>query len=195
MKKFLVAALLAGGIATPAIAQDEAAPNTGLRVEGIVGYDTADLDDGGEGDGVVYGGVVGYDFQVGKFAAGVEAEYSDSDIDSCVSDIVVIGDQTCAESKRDLYIGGRLGVASLSSTSLLYVKAGYTNLKVGVDYDAPGGDADDFSINDELDGVRVGAGVQVGLSRQFYVKGEYRYSNYEQDFDKHQFVGGVGVRF
>lgn len=194
MKKFLVAALLAGGIATPALAQEEAdAPNTGLRVEGIVGYDTADLDDA-EGDGVVYGAAVGYDFQVGKFAAGIEAEYSDSDIDDCASGVIVVGDSFCAESKRDLYVGGRLGIASLSSTSLLYVKAGYTNLKVGVDYDTTGS-ADDFSINDELDGVRVGGGVQVGLGRQFYVKGEYRYSNYEQDFDKHQFVGGVGVRF
>ena len=46
MRKLIFAALLAGTAATPALAQD--APDlSGFRVEGIVGYDRADVEDRG----------------------------------------------------------------------------------------------------------------------------------------------------
>src|SRR5687767_1191794 len=90
MRKVLVAALLAGSFATPALAQ-EATSFTGPRVEGIVGYDvlkSGESDDDGvdtssnDGDesieGVGYGVGVGYDFDLGSVVAGVEAEYTDS---------------------------------------------------------------------------------------------------------------------
>ena len=48
MRKYLLAALLAGSVATPALAQDNA-PFSGIRVEGIVGYDTTDVEDEGAG--------------------------------------------------------------------------------------------------------------------------------------------------
>ena len=72
MRKYLLAALLAGTFATPAMAQDTA-PFSGVRVEGIVGYDTTDVE--GEGsDGVTYGAQVGYDLQSGGALVGIEAE-------------------------------------------------------------------------------------------------------------------------
>jgi len=52
-----------------------------------------------------------------------------------------------------------------------------------------------------LDGFRVGAGLEYNISPTTYVKGEYRYSHYgdvdgyDIDLDRHQLVGGVGIRF
>src|SRR4028119_1736845 len=90
MRKFILASLLAGTLAAPAFAQ-EASPFTGLRVEGIGGYDilkSGNRDDDGtdtsedEGDesleGALYGVGVGFDFDLGGVVAGVEGEFSES---------------------------------------------------------------------------------------------------------------------
>lgn len=193
MRKYLLAALLAGTVATPALAQ-ETSPFAGLRVEGIVGYDTTDVE--GEGsDGVLYGAQVGYDFQSGGAVFGVEAEASDSTVDECVNDAVVVGDTLCADLGRDLYVGGRVG-AALGRNMLVYGKAGYTNGRVSLDYeDGTAGTANDFEVGENLDGVRVGAGLEFALGPNSYAKTEYRYSNYEQGFDRHQVVAGFGFRF
>lgn len=197
MRNYLLAVLLAGtgagAFAVPAAAQ-ETAPFTGVRVEGIVGYDTADVE--GEGsDGVVYGAQVGYDFQSGGAVFGVEGEVSDSTVDECVSGVLVTGDTFCAEAGRDLYIGGRVG-AVVSPNVLVYGKVGYTNARFALDYeDGTAATAPDFSVSENLDGVRVGAGLEFAIGPNSYAKTEYRYSNYEQGFDRHQVVAGFGFRF
>ena len=197
MRNYLLAALLAGtgaGVfAVPAAAQ-EAAPFSGVRVEGIVGYDTADVE--GEGsDGVVYGAQVGYDFQSGGAVFGVEGEVSDSTVDECVGGVLVTGDTLCAEAGRDLYVGGRVG-AAISPNVLVYGKAGYTNARFALDYeDGTAATAADFSESENLDGVRAGAGLEFAIGPNSYAKTEYRYSNYEQGFDRHQVVAGFGFRF
>jgi outer membrane immunogenic protein len=60
--------------------------------------------------------------------------------------------------------------------------AGYSNLGI-----------DDSDI--DLDGVRVGAGVEVALTDRVFSQIEYRYTNYELDAEAHQFVLGIGYRF
>jgi outer membrane immunogenic protein len=63
----------------------------------------------------------------------------------------------------------------------------------------------------DLDGWRVGAGVEKAFGKNTYGKLEYRYSNYSNgrltfangattsnfdvDTDKHQIVAGFGIRF
>jgi outer membrane immunogenic protein len=196
MRKSLLAAVLAGTTfiaATPAAAQ-EAAPFTGVRVEGIVGYDAADVE-GENSDGVLYGAQVGYDFQIGGVVLGIEGEASDSTVDECVSNVDLIGDRLCVDARRDLYAGGRIG-AAVSPSVLVYGKAGYTNARVSLDYeDGTAGTAADFSEGENLDGVRVGAGIQLAIGSNSYVKTEYRYSNYEQNIERHQVVAGFGFRF
>jgi outer membrane immunogenic protein len=192
MKKFLIAALTAGAFATPALAQD-AAPFTGFRLEGLVGWDNLKGNGGGR-DGIAYGAAAGYDFQLGSAVAGVEAEYLDSDTKGCEAGFLVAGDSICANGKRDLNVGGRLGFAAAPST-LLYAKAGYTNAKVGVNYTDPATPANNFRVSDELDGIRVGAGVEQKLGTNLYAKAEYRYSNYESGIERHQVLGGLGFRF
>ena len=191
MRKYLVVALLAATAATPAFAQDRA-PFTGPRAEAILGYETTDVEDENSG-GLVYGGALGYDFQLGGAVAGIEAELTDSTVDECVAGVDVTGDELCAQLGRDVSVGGRIG-AVLGSSTLLYATAGYVNGRVNVQYDAPG-TADDFDDGVNLDGVRVGAGVEFALSGNAYAKTEYRYSNYEAGSDKHQLVAGIGFRF
>jgi outer membrane immunogenic protein len=196
MRKLILAALLAGTVATPALAQETGDGRfTGVRVEGIVGYDTT-KDDGEGRDGAVYGVGVGYDIQAGNVVFGVGAEASKSTIDECVTGAVVTGDELCVEAGRELTVGGRVGFLA-GSNALLYGHAGYTNARIDVDYTAPNGTTnpalEDESTN--LDGVRVGGGLELGIGRNAFAKAEYRYSNYEQGFDRHQVVGGFGLRF
>ena len=197
MQKYFLAALLAGTLATPALAQGGAvagAPFTGFRLEGIVGGDRVQSD-GDHEDGVVYGVGVGYDMQMGSGAVvGIEAEATDSSADVCAEDVTVTGDRLCVGAKRDLYVGGRLG-AAVGTSTLVYGKAGYTNARFGFDYDDGGNGSNDFGDGRNLDGVRVGAGIETALGTNSFVKAEYRYSNYEEGVEKHQVVGGFGFRF
>ena len=190
MRKYVFAALLAGTIAVPAMAQ-EAAPFTGPRLEGIVGYESAGTEDVDDSDGVVYGAGLGYDFQLGNMVAGIEGEYSDSTVDECVDGVVIAGDELCAQGGRDLYVGGRIG-SVVGSNTLLYAKAGYTNARLETEYDDG---VNEVETGDNLDGVRLGAGVEHAIGPNSFVKAEYRYSNYEQGFEKHQGVVGFGFRF
>ncbi len=194
MRTLVLAALLGTVAATPAMAQD-AAPFTGPRVEALVGWDHNKVEDAGNKDGVTYGIGAGYDLGAGSVRFGIDAEFTDSNVDKCENNAVLAGDRLCASAKRDLYAGARVGTV-IGDSTLLYAKAGYTNARYGVDYRAaalPG--AGDFSESRNLDGVRVGAGVERMLGSKAFIKAEYRYSNYEQGFEKHQLLSGVGLRF
>ena len=192
MKKIIIAALAASALAAPALAQD-AAPFTGPRVEALVGYDNV-KGDGGHRNGVTYGVGAGYDFQLGGAVLGVEGEATDSSAKGCETNFVTATDRICANAKRDLYVGGRVGFAVAPST-LLYAKAGYTNARFKVNYTDTATPANNTSAATNLDGVRVGAGVEQKLGTNLYAKAEYRYSNYEQGVDRHQVVAGFGFRF
>ncbi|HZF44456.1 MAG TPA: porin family protein [Sphingomonadaceae bacterium] len=199
MRKFIVAALLAGTIATPALAQDAApvvATGTGPRIEILGGYD-APKD--GLKNGFTYGVGAGFDFQVGNATAGVEAEYMDTNVERCTNSVVTPSDELCAGLGRDLYVGGRFGVASFAGSSV-YVKGGYTNQRVRAELDNTGVTGADNEAGQNLDGARIGVGAEfaiptLGFGSAAFVKTEYRYSNYEQGFEKHTGVVGVGFRF
>lgn len=196
MRNIIIAALLAGMAATPAFAQDdgsmEAGPLTGLRAAAIVGYDRQQVE-GGSTDGVVYGGTIGYDYQRGNVIAGVEVEATDTTAGGCQSDVLTSGDELCASFKRDLYAGFRIGTA-FGTGGLAYVKAGYSNQRIGASVDLNDGD-DRVSGSTNLDGIRAGAGAEFAFGTNLFVRGEYRYSNYDSEFEKHQGIIGVGVRF
>jgi outer membrane immunogenic protein len=194
MRKYIVAALFAAGLATPAFAQDTGATFSGVRVEGLGGYESAKVE-GDSADGIVYGGAVGFDIQSGTMVFGVEGEFTDTNIDECVKGVTIATDTLCAEFGRDLFAGGRIG-AVIGGSTLAYVKGGYTNARVALDYeDGTAGTTADFKLGENLDGVRVGAGLEFAIGANTYAKAEYRYSNYEQGFEKHQGLVGFGFRF
>ncbi len=200
MRKLILAALATTAFAAPALAQTAGAPFTGLRIEGIVGYDA--LKDGHDqdsssSDGVVYGGVVGYDVQVNNLIVGGEGELTGSTSDTRTNDLVVAGDRLRVSAGRDLYAGGRVGFV-LNPSTMAYAKGGYTNARVDARYYAGNTRTSDHV---DLDGFRLGAGLEHQIGANTFVKGEYRYSHYGRaddfdiDADRHQIVAGVGMRF
>lgn len=194
MRNTFAAVLLAAATAAPAFAQEGAPlPFAGGHVEAIGGVDRVRANGSGE-TGVTYGVAGGYDVQTQSGTVfGVEGEFAGSSADGCVRGTLVPADRLCANAKRDLYAGGRIGFTS--GSTLIYAKAGYTNFRIGASYeDGTAATASDFSINSNLDGVRVGGGLEKNLGN-ISLKAEYRYSNYQDGVTRHQGVIGAGVRF
>jgi len=187
----LAAAVAAGAIAAPAAAR-EPGSFTGVRVEGLAGWDRPQTG-GDHADGVAYGVGLGYDFQAGGAVVGLEGEASDSTARECVTGFAIAGDRLCTRTGRDLYAGGRVG-AVIGEGTLLYAKAGYTNARAETRYTAAAAGAV-TKAGQNLDGLRVGAGIERAVGRNAFLKAEYRYSNYEAGVERHQVVGGFGFRF
>lgn len=171
MRMFYAAALLAAASATPAFAQDARPAFSGGHIEAIGGFDSVSA--GGDSEsGIAFGIAGGYDVRSGGAVFGVELEAAESTVEDAG-----------VEASRDLYAGGRIG-GVVSETVLLYGKAGYTNARASV-----GGTGVNF------DGIRAGAGIEWLAGRNFSIRGEYRYSNYEQGLSRNQGVIGLGFRF
>jgi outer membrane immunogenic protein len=171
MRISLIAATAAALVATPAFAQDAQPVFSGPHIEAIGGYDS--ISGGGDSEsGIAFGIAGGYDFRAGGAVIGVEVEAADSSI----SDSGV-------RASRDLYAGARVG-AVVGGRGLVYVKAGYTNARASF-----GGTGVNF------DGIRGGAGLEWMLTGNLSIRGEYRYSNYEDGLSRNQGIVGLGVRF
>jgi outer membrane immunogenic protein len=200
--------------AAPAMAQDTP---SGFRAGVVGGLDivrpgsTEDSDVDGDDqsiEGLQYGIEAGYDIPLGGVVLGVEAELSDSTgktrTETTDPNFFGYGE---VGTGRDIYVGARLGVP-VGTGTLLYAKGGYTNARLNVVAD---NGTDTLDENFELDGWRLGAGVEKSIGTNTYAKVEYRYSNYtdadfqfangattdtfEVDTDRHQIVAGVGFRF
>jgi outer membrane immunogenic protein len=191
LKSCLAAAFVLAGVASPAFAQEaepaaaEPAQFTGFKLEGLAGYD----------EGFVYGVGAGYDLQLGNLVLGAEGEVSDSTDRECLDSAFAPGDRFCSSSGRNLYVGGRIGF-TVAPRTLLYGKIGYTNQRVKADYTAGTPAAlESFTASGKLDGIRLGAGLEQKLGGKAFVKGEYRYSDYENGSRRHDGVVGVGLRF
>jgi len=194
MRKLLIAGLLAGPLSTAAFAQDSSPPAGGFHIEGLGGYDSARIEDDKDG-GVLYGVGAGYDFRVGRALLGIQGEASESTNDGCVFGLAAPGDSLCARAGRELFIGGRAGFMA-GRRILLYGTAGYTNARFRIDYAAgTAAGTNNFSVAQNLDGVRVGAGAEFGIGSRAFLRTELRYSNFEQGSDRGQAVAGFGFRF
>ena len=219
MKKGLALILAAGGLgmAAPAMAQDSGF--SGPWVAGVAGYDInkagSSQDDGvnapqdANAEGMVYGGAVGYDLDMGTMVIGAEAELTDSNADSTYGDPYTTFGLGTVDAGRDLYVGARAGFKATPST-LVYAQAGYTNAR----FNYQGSDGSTiYATNIDTDGYRLGAGVEQKFGGNAFAKLEYRYSNYQEgevdfeatnvvdsdrfdiDTDRHQVMASVGIRF
>lgn len=196
MRRFTLAALLAAplavaAVAAPAAAQDGAAPFTGVHVDGLAGWDN--IQNHGHSNDFMYGVGAGYDVALGNgIRVGIDGEVADSNNKSCFGSKTVADPRFCAKAGRDLYVGGRVGTV-VGGKTLLYAKAGYTNAQAKLTSDD--GTARTTLGKTNLDGIRVGAGAEYAVGSNAYVKTEYRYSNYQDGFSRHQVVAGFGLRF
>jgi len=195
MKNVLIT-LMAGAAFAATATPAAAAATKGFRVEAVAGWDhgSLDLNDFGiddelNSDGIVFGLGAGYDFAVGTGnSLGIDVEATES-----TGDVEITDGTDSAEISigRDLYVGGRFTFAAGSNANV-YLKAGYTNARIRAAVDDGTGVISDAA---NADGIRGGIGVQVGVGGNAYVGGEYRYSNYEADFSRHQAVATLGFRF
>ena len=212
-----LAASTAAIAAVPVAAQDNSA-FTGPYVEVLGGYDIArpgsstDIDNADDVDQTIddfaYGVGAGFDMAMGGAVVGVEGEWVKSEA-STEYDTTGFTDFGVGNvnAGRDLYLGLRGGVLATPST-LVYAKGGYTNAKMNV---LATDNTTDVDTDVNLDGWRVGAGVEQAVNENLFIKAEYRYSNYEKgefeapsglesdrfnvDLDRHQIMVGVGARF
>jgi outer membrane immunogenic protein len=129
----------------------------------------ADLN-GVSGTGVIGTVEVGYDRQFGNIVAGVFFNY---DFGDDVSSSLRIEDLNVNAKQTDSWTaGGRLGYL-VNPGTLAYVLGGYTQstFELGI----PGfGSADDTFA-----GWTVGGGLETRLSGNWYLKGEYRFTEFD----------------
>ncbi len=133
--------------------------------------------------GARIGGNIGFadDDVIGDeaFTYGVEAGY-DFDLGSAVVGISAEL-QDSSDSGRDISVVARAG-GKAADNVLIYALGGYSNLRI---------------LGVELDGFRIGGGVEVAVGPNAFVKFEHRYTNYDAggNDDVHQNLIGAGFRF
>lgn len=174
----------------PALADDF----TGPRIEARAGWDHArPATKDPKANGFAYGIAAGYDFAVSKsLILGAEVGVDLFDNDSRL----VAGNVTHeASAKCDIEVAARIG-HQVGKNFLVYAKAGYSNARFE-DVLTVGGTAGTARtvVAENLDGIRVGGGIEARIRDGLYAKTEYRYTNYEQDVSRHQVMVGVGYRF
>jgi outer membrane immunogenic protein len=188
--KFLLASVAMFAAATPAMAQEatEAFPG-GARIEAraVLDHVKFSVDDLGSVSrtGFGYGVEAGYD---GTFSGVVVGAYAG--IEGSTTKLCDSGD--CVKSGRNITVGVRAG--GVVGKGLLYVKGGYSNGRLTVE---------DTDLGANADGFHLGAGYEVNVSANTYVKAEYVYTKYsvgdtlgsDVDLQRHQGVVGVGFRF
>ena len=195
MRILAVSALLLASVASPAFAQESQdtqseRPFNGLYVGAVVGADSSS-DGVDSAIGAIGGVTVGYDMNIGNAVVGLEGEATMSSARQCENDTLVAGDELCSKPGRDLYAGVRIGLVD-KGTTLIYLKGGYTNAEARSEYT---GGAADVTTTETLDGVRAGLGVESMLGSNLSIRGEVRYSNYEQGIERYQGVMGLNFRF
>lgn len=111
------------------------------------------------------------------FAYGAEVGY-DWNMNGVVLGVSAeIGDTD--ETGRELGATARIG-GVVGKKLLVYGLGGYSNLN---------------AVGFNFEGYQVGAGVELALGKQAFVKAEHRYANYDSGLEFHQNLIGVGMRF
>jgi outer membrane immunogenic protein len=205
MKLINAAALLAASCwGGQALAQPSAA-----RVELLTGYDLLVSPDIYEGDddvipdklpGLRLGATVGYDMAVTtRLTIGLEAGIGTTVADGVSSRFQRQLIELDAGLDWDLSVRGAFRVRP---TTNLFLKAGYARSSSSARYSERVADTTEVTeYEGKASGIRLGAGLEQELRSGFYVKGEYRWTRYDDGIeyqsrtDRHQLLVGIGKRF
>lgn len=184
----------ASAAATPALAQ-ETSEFTGARAEATIGFDQIRFDLATATDGrekqadLGYGVAIGYDVAVApRLIAGIDVGLNLADTGYSYGDAT---DGGALRKRREITLAGRIGTP-ITPNALLYGKVGYANLQLRQDETVAGVTN---SARNNLDGVLLGAGVEVKLLPNAYWKSEYRYTDYARGVVSNNVTTGVGIRF
>jgi outer membrane immunogenic protein len=195
-----IASALLGGVAlvavgaAPSLAQS---PFDGAYVGAFTGYTDnnasaasgavrADIDS----DGWLYGAYAGYGKTFDQFYFGAEAEIGSASLSGNAG--TVAGLPTKLDANESWGLSARAGYL-LNDSTLLYARAGWqrTNYDVTV-----GTGATQVKASDNLDGYRLGGGLEYAVTDNVLVRTEYNYVNYDNtNFRENQVRVGVAYRF
>jgi outer membrane immunogenic protein len=136
---------------------------------GVIG-NFATIDFGGEGAiGTVQ---IGYDRTFGdRFLIGAFLDYDFSDVKTDVD--IIVGNSVTLEHSWSL--GIRLGYL-VNPDTLVYGLLAYTQAEFDTDGILLG-----FTDFDDFDGITVGGGLETRLHGNWYLKGEYRYTEFDDE--------------
>ncbi|MEI6484910.1 MAG: outer membrane beta-barrel protein [Sphingomonadales bacterium] len=199
MSRITLALLAAAAIAGPAMAQT--APDTsrnfnGAFVGGQLGWqqDRQSLTDlasppntlRAKGSGLLYGGQIGYDFNLGGAVIGIETSLTGRTGSNSFPTFDL-------EPGRTVNVTGRAGVL-VTPEGLLYARGGYSNARFSI----PNGP------RENRDGYTIGAGYEQKLTQNISARIEYNYSDYGNDtlpgngslnYHRHAVTTGLNFRF
>ncbi|RDJ25286.1 porin family protein [Bosea caraganae] len=173
---------------------------TGFYIGANAGYAWGQVDSSALGtlnsfddpDGFVGGGQVGYNYQIGQWVLGVEADFQGADLKATASD-PFFGLRASNELNWFGTVRGRVGYAF--DRFLPYVTGGFAYGNVKNKISGPG-----FSVSDDNTqyGWTLGGGLEYAFTNNLTVKAEYLYV----DLDKESivvpggtFTGSVGTKF
>ena len=149
----------------------------GVRAEAVGGYDQTDSAPGrGAQDGALYGVRLGYDRDLGGFVLGAEGDY-------LLSDAASTDGAFSSEAQPYWSLALRAGLP-LGDRVLAFARGGLGSARI----DTSLGEADGT-------GFAVGGGLEARLGARFFLRGEYRYSDYGDRLRGQQYSAGLGWRF
>lgn len=200
MSRIGFALLTAAAIAAPAMAQSADTTNfNGAYIGGQLGWqqDRQSLTTSSvppttvraKGDGLAYGGQLGYDFNLGSAVVGIETSLTGRTGTNRFPTFDL-------EPGRTINVTARAGFL-VSPDGLLYARGGYSNARFAIT-NGP---------SENRDGYTVGAGYEHMLSRNVSARLEYNYGDYGNDvlpgaggpstlnYHRHAVMTGVNFRF
>lgn len=194
-----IASALLGGVAlvavgaAPSLAQS---PFDGAYVGVFTGYTnddasaksgtaTADFD----ADGWLYGAYAGYGQTFGKIYLGGEAEIGSADLSGSGT---VAGLRSKLDANESWGLSARAGYL-VNNDVLLYGRAGWQRSNYDV---TVGTGTSKIKVGDNVDGYRLGTGVEYAVTDNVLARLEYNYTNYDDtNFKQNQIRVGVAYRF
>ena len=96
---------------------------------------------------------------------------------------VIVGVEATVDNvfdRRNIGASARIGYV-VADTALVYAKVGYSNWKQ--------------TTTAELEGLRIGGGIEANLYGPVYGKVEYRYTDFDGNVGQHGGLVGIGLRF
>jgi outer membrane immunogenic protein len=166
---------------------------TGLYVGANAGYSFGRFTRDGrlfeDPNGISGGGQIGYNYQIGQFVVGLEADLQAADLKANGGLTLPAG----SSAKVDYFgtVRGRLGITAFER-ALIYVTGGYAYGQGKLSIPLRGSDDNMHS------GYALGAGVEYALTNNWTVRGEYMYVDLtEKTYNGSTglFVGRSGAEF
>jgi outer membrane immunogenic protein len=167
----------------------------GVQIGGAWAHDNASIENPGipvaiflpftvDMDGVIGGGHIGYNWQVGQWVFGVEGSVDAANLKK--SFVVGVCPLFCGNATTETDIQGsfrgRIGVAF--DRALFYATGGVAIANITNTYDTTQFGGGFASIEDTHVGWTVGGGIAYAVTNNWSVRAEYRYSDFGDFIDK-----------